>query len=387
MSFDHQATGYCTNVHAGADLPQTRANLERFALAVKRQVAPGAAMGVGLWLSAAAASALLAEGKAREFGDWLGAVGLVPFTFNGFPYGDFHQKIVKHDVYLPTWADPRRLDYTFDLIAVQDALLPAGLEGSISTLPIAWGHPAPGDDVLHAAGRNLARVANHLARLEQETGRLISLCLEPEPGCVLQRKGDIIWFFRNYLDPQGNGDILRRYLRVCHDVCHSAVMYEDQSDVLQTYYAAGIAVGKVQVSSAVCVDFAALAERDRIHAIDQLAGFAEDRYLHQTVTREPGKKSVFHQDLPALLRTIVDPRRLTGEWRVHFHVPIYLENFGHLRSSQSDIVACLAACRKYSGVHHFEVETYAWGVLPKNLQHANLADGIAEEMKWFARQR
>ena len=41
-------TGYCTNVHAGADLPQTRANLERFALDVKRQVSPSAPMGVGL---------------------------------------------------------------------------------------------------------------------------------------------------------------------------------------------------------------------------------------------------------------------------------------------------------------------------------------------------
>ncbi len=378
-------TGYCTNVHAGADLPQTRANLERFSLAVKRQVSPNEAMGVGLWLTAAAAGALRADGKTGEFGDWLGGVGLVPFTFNGFPYGDFHQKVVKHDVYLPTWSDERRLTYTLDLIAIQDALLPAGMEGSISTLPIAWGQPMPTDEILHAAGRHLAHIANHLARLEQETGRLIYLCLEPEPGCVLQRKGDIVWFFQNYLDPQGKSDILRRYLRVCHDICHSVVMFEDQADVLQTYYAAGIAVGKVQVSSAVCVDFAVLGERDRIQAIDQLAGFAEDRYLHQTMTREPGKKSVFHQDLPALLGGIVDPRRLTSEWRIHFHVPIYLETFGHLSGSRGDIVACLAACQKYSDVHHFEVETYAWGVLPKELQHANLADGIAEEMKWFAK--
>jgi len=379
-------TGYCTNVHAGADLPQTRANLERFALDVKRQVSPSAPMGVGLWLSAAAAKSLGAEGKTREFGDWLRGVGLVPFTFNGFPYGDFHQKVVKHDVYLPTWADQRRLAYTLDLIAIQDALLPRGMEGSISTLPIAWGNPIPADDVLREAGRNLTLAAEHLARLEKDTGRLIYLCLEPEPGCVLQRKGDFLWFFQNYVWPQGNEDILRRYLRICHDVCHSVVMFEDQADVLQTYDGAGIAVGKVQVSSAVCVDFAALDERSRIQAIDQLAGFAEDRYLHQTVTREPGKKSIFHQDLPPLLRTIVDPRQLRSEWRIHFHVPVYLEKFGHLSSSRADIGACLAACRKHSAVHHFEVETYAWGVLPKELQHANLADGIAQEMTWFRGQ-
>ena len=156
--------------------------------------------------------------------------------------------------------------------------------------------------VLRKAGRNLVKAGEHLARLEQETGRLIYLCLEPEPGCVLQRKGDFLWFFQNYVWPQGKEDTLRRYLRICHDVCHSVVMFEDQADVLQTYDSAGIAVGKVQVSSAVCVDFAALDERSRIQAIDQLAGFAEDRYLHQTVTREPGRTSVFHQDLPAFLR-------------------------------------------------------------------------------------
>lgn len=379
-------TGYCTNVHAGADLPQTRANLERFALDVKRQVSPSAPMGVGLWLSAAAAKSLRTEGNTRAFAEWLHGVGLVPFTFNGFPYGDFHKKVVKHDVYLPTWADERRLAYTLDLVAIQDALLPRGMEGSISTLPIAWGNPSPNEEHLGAAGRNLIRAAEYLAHLEKDTGRLIYLCLEPEPGCVLQRKGDFLWFFQNHVWPQGNEEDLRRYLRVCHDVCHSVVMFEDQRDVLQMYYAAGIAVGKVQVSSAVRVDFAALDERNRMDAIDQLTGFAEDRYLHQTVSREPGKKSVFHQDLPALLHTIVDPRRLKAEWRVHFHVPVYLEEFGHLESSRADIRACLDACKKYSAVHHFEVETYAWGVLPKELQHANLADGIAQEMKWFHEQ-
>lgn len=379
--------GYCTNVHAGPSLAQTRANLERITLDVKRQVSPDSPMGVGLWLSAAAAKPLRGDKELHEFRDWLKTVGLVPYTFNGFPFGDFHQKVVKHDVYLPTWADEQRLNYTLDLIAIQDALLPPGMDGSISTLPIAWGEPMPSDDLLHQAARNLAKVADHLARLERETGRLITVCLEPEPGCVLQRKGDFLWFFKNYLWPNGKEDILRRYLRVCHDVCHSVVMFEDQADVLQTYYAAGIEVGKVQVSSAVCVDFATLDDRGRLDAIDQLAAFAEDRYLHQTVTRQPGKRSVFHQDLPALLRSIVDPRRLTGEWRVHFHVPIYLESFGTLSGSRGDILACLEACAKYSQVRHFEVETYAWGVLPKSLQQPTLAVGIAEELKWFQNAR
>ena len=383
MSRNLQHTGYCTNVHAGADLAKTRANLERYALDVKRQVSPNEPMGVGLWLTALAARQMRAEAKVAEFGDWLAAVGLTPFTFNGFPYGDFHEKIVKHRVYEPTWADRRRVDYTLDLIAIQHALLPAGMEGSISTLPICWGSPRPSDDFLNQAGRHLAQVAEHLAELERETGRLIYICIEPEPGCLLQRKGDFLWFFQHHLWPLGDETILRRHLRVCHDVCHSVVMFEPQEDVLRGYREAGILVGKVQVSSAIQVDFAKLVPEHRIEAVAQLRAFAEDRYLHQTMVREPGGEPVFHEDLPELIASCGDPRTLTSEWRIHFHVPIYLENFGRLSSSRDDIEACLAACRKYSEVRHFEVETYAWGVLPAELRRASLADGVAEEMRWF----
>src|SRR5262245_14785685 len=93
--------GYCTNVHAGPTLVQTKANLERYALAVKRRVRPNQPMGVGLWLAAPAAAELLARGGTDDFKSWLAEVGLIPFTFNGFPYGDFHQAEVKHRVYEP----------------------------------------------------------------------------------------------------------------------------------------------------------------------------------------------------------------------------------------------------------------------------------------------
>ena len=72
-----------------------------------------------------------------------------------------------------------------------------------------------------------------------------------------------------------------------------------------------------------------------------------------------------------------------GEWRTHFHVPVYLQGFGQLTATQSDIHECLAAIRATSDCRHFEVETYAWGVLPQELRVPDLADGIAREMNWF----
>ncbi|MCC6417425.1 MAG: metabolite traffic protein EboE [Gemmataceae bacterium] len=370
--------GYCTNVHAGPDLDQTRANLERYALAVKRQASPDAPMGVGLWLAAPAVRRLLADGLVGEWAAWLHAVGLVPFTLNGFPYGDFHERVVKHRVYHPTWGEDERLRYTLDLSAALDGLLPPGLEGSISTLPLAWGEPAPAAGELDRMAAALRQVAGELARRERETGRLIYLCLEPEPGCVLQRSLDVVAFFHDHLLRGHDEAPLRRHIRVCHDICHQAVMFEDQAEGLARYRAAGIRVGKVQVSSAVRLP-AELTAADRAAALAQLAGFNEERYLHQTVVRRsPTADPVFHEDLPPALAA-----EQAGEWRVHFHVPIYLERFGRLEATSGAIREGLRAAAAHADAAHFEVETYAWGVLPPELQVPDLATGIARELDWF----
>ena len=377
--------GYCTNVHAGADLASTRANLQQHAVAVKQNFSPDAPLGVGLWLSAKTARQLREERQIEEFAAWLAETDLAPFTLNGFPYGDFHQPIVKHEVYKPTWSEQARADYTLDLIEILDTLLPAGMEGSISTLPLQWGTPAPAADQLSAAAAKLRAVASRLARLEEESGRLIHLCLEPEPGCVMDRAEDVVRFFEDHLLVDGDEAKIRRHIRVCHDVCHSAVMFEEQADAFQTLRAAGIHVGKVQVSSAVIVPFEEIEPQQRGDALARLRSFAEDRYLHQTVVRSsPDAEPIFFEDLPKALATVENPEGLTSQWRVHFHVPVYLERFGLLQTSREQILECLEiATREMPGLTHFEVETYAWGVLPEELQQARLSDGIAKELQWF----
>jgi hypothetical protein len=381
------ATGYCTNVHAGRTLHETRANLTRHALAVKQRYSPDRPMGVGLWLSAQAAVELIAKRQVEPFRDWLAEQGLVPYTLNGFPYGDFHQQVVKHRVYEPTWFEPERLHYTMQLVEILDTILPQGLEGSISTLPIAWGTPCPDRGDLERAASQLRQAAEWLHRLEQEDGRLIYLCLEPEPGCVFSFADDAVHFFQWQLLHGDDADLVRRHIRICHDICHAAVMFEDQDQVLRKYAAAGIEVGKIQVSAALRMDldlFEPPAAESRAAAIKQLSQFAEDRYLHQTVVRRDGE-DFFYEDLNlALAAEAGEPR---GEWRVHFHVPIYLHEFGRLHSTQEQIAQCLAAARRHVTCRHFEVETYAWGVLPADLQQPELAAGIAQELSWFEQQQ
>lgn len=377
--------GYCTNVHAGADLETTRINLQRHAIRVKQQFSPDVPLGVGLWLSAEAARNLREASQVEEFAEWLAEAGLVPFTLNGFPSLDFHQPVVKHKVYKPTWGERARVDYTFDLIAILDTLLPVGMEGSISTLPLQWGTPTPDADQLSVAAVNLRSVADRLARLEEERGRLIYVCLEPEPGCVLDRAEDVVRFFEDYLLTGGQEASIRRHIRVCHDICHSAVMFEEQAHLFRRLKAAGIHVGKVQVSSAVIAPFDEIVPEQRSRALEQLRQFSEDRYLHQTVVQSsPSDEPIFFDDLPKALESVKGHEELTGQWRIHFHVPVYLERFGFLRTSREQILECLAvANREMPDLSHFEVETYAWGVLPEELKQTHLSDGITKELQWF----
>jgi sugar phosphate isomerase/epimerase len=374
--------GYCTNVHAGADYAQTLANLDQHATAVKQQVAPAGPMGVGLWLSASAARQVVAERRGPELRDWLEARGLDVFTLNGFPYGDFHSPTVKHRVYRPNWTEQGRVDYTRDLIDVLTHLLPAGGEGSISTLPLGWANALAEPAARKEAAAQLTDIVHWLARVELDTGKYIHLDLEPEPGCALDTSADIVNFFQDYLLGGPDDRSVLAYLRVCHDVCHAAVMGEDQTEVIERYRQAGLSVGKVQLSSAIHVPFDQLDANRRDEAWDQLRQFNEPRYLHQTTVSDGDGPRRLFDDLPEALNDAEANVGPAGDWRVHFHVPLFLDRFGQLQTTQQQVRDCLAAIKQQDKTHHFEVETYAWSVLPPALQPADLATGLAQEMQW-----
>jgi len=372
--------GYCTNVHAGTDIESIRANLDAYAVPVRESLQT-ASLGVGLWLPAEAARQLSEGDQVSRFADWLRHRSLQAYTINGFPYDNFHQPVVKHRVYEPAWWTEQRKDYTITLANLLAELLPAGRGGSISTLPIGWPGPTADELGLQLAGQNLRSVADHLHDIEQRTGHRIVVAIEPEPGCVLDRAADVIEFFEQHIPNQTH----RRYLTVCHDVCHSAVMFEDQVETLQAYAAAGLTIGKVQVSSAVEVRWAIMSTGRRREALEQLSQFAEDRYLHQTGRQRTDGSFVLTEDLPQIIA--VDPAKIDDDtWRVHFHVPIFLSSFGNLSTTRDQILECLRYLRSpeapaFTG--DVEVETYAWSVLPEAMRRRGLAEDIAAEMTWL----
>lgn len=396
--------GYCTNVHAGTDIDSILGNLQRCAVKVREHLNTPT-LGIGLWFSEKAASQLISSSSKQSaeqlasFRESLTAMGLIPYTLNGFPQQDFHQSVVKHRVYEPTWWQPERLHYTNLLVELLDAILPANAIGSISTLPIAWSHTddSPGsvsDDHLQQAANQLMQLAQNLHRRYEQSGRRIVIALEPEPGCLFTDHASLRAFYQRYWSEPAvsaqDAQIARRYLRVCHDICHSAVMAEDQLEELQQNAQLGIRVGKVQVSSAIQIPWYALQPADRQLAIEQLQPFAEDRYLHQTlIIHHDGRKELF-EDLPSLLRRVrkgeshlCDCR----EWRIHFHVPIYADRWGPISTTRHEILRFLNCVRTnrnwFDGHEHYEVETYAWSVLPPSLATASLPEGISEELRWL----
>jgi len=379
--------GYCTNVHPGTSLEQVKQQLAEHAVRVHELRGKARPLPVGLWFAADVADELARPGAIESFRAWLHEHQLLPYTLNGFPFGNFHEPVVKHRVYEPDWTTPERLEYTRSLAELLAGLIDEGDQGSISTLPIGWpGEPDQDHERLQSSGRQLLQLTETLKEIEDRTGRWVHVNLEPEPGCLLDTADDIVGFFNAHvLAKTDDEENVRRYLGVCHDVCHSAVMFEPQAQAIQKYKAAGLRVGKVQVSAAVAAPFDQMDLMQAREALEQLHNFSEPRYLHQTTRQTAGEVQMV-DDLPDALASLEGerPGQLPAEpWRVHFHVPINVAAFGQLQSTQAQIGDCLLELLGRGDTRHLEVETYAWSVLPEAMRTDDLAHGIAKEIAWL----
>ncbi len=381
---------YCTNIHPGESWPEVRANIEKFFPAVRDRVAPGQPFGIGLRLSARASKALTEEPSTlREFQDYLKSSGLYVFTINGFPYGTFHGTRVKEEAYLPDWRDPERLRYTDELAELMAKLLPDGIEGSISTVPGAY-KPAMGRDA--DVGRITEHMVRHVGRLvdiRKRTGKFIALAIEPEPSCYLETIDECVEYFGKHLfgdaavrllgeltgiDAKSASGALHEHIGLCLDLCHAAVEFEDPDACLKQLETAGIRVHKMQISAGLRV------AKLTPGALDGLRQFNDPVYLHQVVERGPAGVRRF-TDLPEALAT-VDGNAAGREWRVHFHVPIFLDDLGEFSSTSFFIRKVLERHRRQPVSSHLEVETYTWNVLPPHLQAGGMEQAIARELNW-----
>lgn len=384
---------YCLNVHPGEAWSDNFAAIRDHALAVKYRAAPDVPFGLGLRLARQAAETLRHPALLAEFRDFMVANDLYAFTINGFPYGNFHSGIVKTAVYRPDWATRERLDYTLLLGELLGKLLPEGVDGSISTVPLGY-RTAGTAPLFRDMAVNLAECAAGLHRILTETGREIHVGLEPEPDCLMETTDDVIRFFEGPLSEYAVPHlatrltcsrreaeaILRRHTGVCVDTCHLAIQFETPADSLTRLARHGIRISKVQLSSAL--------ETTAITAARQrLTEFIDPTYLHQVkemaLSPDTGTAAISsYPDLPDALSTSETAADTNKLWRIHFHVPLYFESDGILHSTAKTMDARFWDHLLAHPVTHLEIETYTFPVLPPPLRAEGVDASVVREYEW-----
>ena len=384
MSLSRLPLSYCTNVHPGRSLVEVVSGLDRYTRPVGDRF--GRPLAAGLWLAAPVIAELKADpGAPQRLAGELADRGLVCYTLNAFPYGDFHGDRVKEQVYLPDWSAPERLDYTLACGEVLAALLPEGTDGSISTVPLGFKHLEQADDFMSRAKDALLKWAAASARRFEETGCRVRLAIEPEPLCLLETTDETLEFFGELFEEaerRGMRDVAGEYLGVCYDVCHQSVEFEDVAESIRRLDRLGIRLNKIHITCANTLEDPA----NNLEGRQRLAGFVEPRYLHQTTARNSEGEVLRRIDLDRELAESPPAEWLAAEsWRVHFPVPVDAESLGPLGTTRDDLrraLTCVAADLDYAP--HLEVETYTWEVLP-GFEQPDLVGGLTRELKATAK--
>jgi hypothetical protein len=385
---------YCTKVHPGCGWEELFGNLRALVPQLKARLSPTRPFGLGLRLSNAESRELLAGDRLAGFQEFLTRHRLYVFTLNGFPYGTLAGQPVKEGIFAPDWRAAQRLEYTLRLVEILARLLPPGLEGGISILPLSYKPwiAAADDAVLAQITDNLVRLTARLIEVEEETGKLIHLDLEPEPDGLLEQSGEVVNFFQSWLLPRGAPQLARaaglredearrrllKHLRVCLDTCHLAVAFEDPAAALNALASNGIRVGKVQITAGLEVMVPANG-RPRALLARQLEPFTQSPYLHQVIAREGGGRQRRFPDLWQAL-ALMD-RCPPGQWRIHYHMPLFVERYGDLASTRAVTREVLRLLRTQRFCPHLEIETYTWEWLPPELKR-DLLESLTAEYQW-----
>lgn len=368
---------YCTNIHRGGTWAETFASLETHVMAVRKRVCPDDAYAIGLRLGADAARELSDRETLNRFRRWLDEKNCYVFTVNGFPYGQFHGTRVKEQVYAPDWTTAERVDYTnllFDLIA---EIVPDGVEGSVSTVPVSYKEFITSDRQVAASRKNIWRSIEHIEKVARKTGKKLHLGLEPEPLCYLETSEEMVRFVEQ-MRADRPGDLrLEEHLGINYDCCHLAVEYESPAEAIGRLRQHKIKFSKFHISNAL-----------KVHPTPEvrqaLQTFTDDIYFHQTIARGSDGTITRHQDLDVALAGYNQlPPALADEWRIHFHIPLHAQPTDIFSTTADHVQGVLDLLKADPSMcSHLEMETYTWEVMPGPMKKRNVVDQLVGEYEW-----
>ena len=385
---------YSTLVHPGDNWQQMWASLTTYVPQVKARIAHNQRFGVSLRLSADSANTLVNSAVERDkLKKFLGDNDMYLYTVNAFPYGAFKGTIVKEQVYEPDWRSEERTRYTKNVADVLADVCPADIAPSIQSAPLGFKPRVTGDDVVASYTDHVLRVVAHLVELEARTGRTVQLALEPEPFCFLESTDETVDYFTHHLYSGAAAEklaklahipiseahgALRRHLGIVFDICHQAVEYENIAESLQKLTDAGIPIFKLQEAAALRVPEVSQS------IVDTLKRYAKTIYLTQTMEKNNGKLNRFLNLDDAIAAFEKDPG--PREWRIHIHVPVFLDDLGQFRTTRFAIEEALRFHKAKPLSRQLEIETYTWDVLPENLKTGDIVEYVCRELDWVRGQ-
>lgn len=386
---------YSTLVHQTDNWEQLWKSVNTYLPAVKARVAPNQKFGVCLRTSAPSAELLSADpGKVADLKKFFADTDLYLYTANAFVYGVFKKQIIKEDVYEPDWQTPERREYTKKVATLLAELAPEGINPSIQSAPLGFKPKGTGPDIAKAYTDNVVDVVAHLVKLEKDTGKTVTLGLEPEPRCFLETTDETITYFQDYLfSPQTAEQLakkaglnaadaaaaMKKFMGVVFDIGHQSVGYEDIPASLHKLVAAGVPIVKLQEAASMHIPDVT---QDKV---DALQTFAKTIYLSQTCQKRDGKMTWFLNLEDAFEDWYKNPG--PREWRTHFHVPVFLTELGHgFGTTRFGLEQALAVHKKTPLSRQLEIETYTWDVLPDSMKSGSIVDYVERELDWVKGQ-
>ena len=386
---------YSTLVHQTDNWDQLWKSVNTYLPAVKARVAPNQKFGVCLRTSAPSAEMLSTDpSKVADLKKFFADNDLYLYTANAFVYGVFKKQIIKEDVYEPDWQTAERREYTKKVADLLAELAPEGINPSIQSAPLGFKPKVTGDDVVEAYTSNVIDVVAHLVALKKQTGKTVTLGLEPEPRCYLETTDETIQYFKSRLfsgetakrlakatglNEADAAQAMRDFTGVVFDIGHQSVGYEDIPASLQKLVDNGVQIVKLQEAASMYIPDVTQ------KTVDALQTFAKTIYLSQTCQNKDGQKTWFLNLEDAFEDWYKNPG--PREWRTHFHVPVFLNDLGGaFGTTRFALEQALAFHKKTPLSTHLEIETYTWDVLPEHLKTGDIVEYVTRELEWVKGQ-
>ena len=386
---------YSTLVHPGDTWDDIWASLRNYVPQVKKNVCPNDKFGVSMRISSATSETLINSPEKRaDLRKFLDDNDMYLYTVNAFPFGPFKNQIVKEQVYEPDWSSEQRLKYTMNVATIIADVAPDFVNPSIQTPPLGFKPNVTSEAVIETYAENIRKLATHVNNIHRYKGRTVTLAIEPEPACFLETTPETVAFFNDYLRTEKSYKnlagktgatledataILARHVGIVYDICHQAVEYEDITKSLQTLKDEKIPVWKLQEAAAMMIPEVT---REKVEAVKK---YAKTIYLTQTHQRTADGTIARYLNLEDAIAAW-EKKPVPCEWRIHFHVPVFLEDLGPFKSTRFAISEALAFQKKHRLSDQLEIETYTWDVLPDELKTGDIVDYVTKEIEWVKSQ-